>query len=135
MSNENWRLIQFTFASDSRGDLLAIEFQKQLPFEPKRFFATYNVPSVAVRGEHAHLECHQVLLAIAGKIRVVLTDGIRTEEFLLDDPTVGLYVPKLTWGTQESLISSSILGVFASHDYDELDYIRNYDQFLMRVSV
>jgi UDP-2-acetamido-3-amino-2,3-dideoxy-glucuronate N-acetyltransferase len=133
MKQPQWKLIKFTFASDARGDLLAIEFQKQLPFEPKRFFATYNVPNMAVRGEHAHLECGQVLFAIAGEIRVALDNGFQTEEFLLDDPTVGLYIPKLTWGTQESLSSTSILGVFASHSYSESDYLRNYDKFLERV--
>ena len=134
MKRQQFTLIKFTFASDSRGDLLAIEFQKQLPFEPKRFFATYNVPTVAVRGEHAHIECDQVLFALAGEIRVLLNDGVRTQEFLLDDPTIGLYVPKLTWGTQESLNSSSILGVFASHPYEESDYIRSFDEFLKLVS-
>lgn len=109
---------------------MAIEFQKQLPFEPKRFFATYNVPNLAVRGEHAHLVCQQVLLALAGEIRVTLNNGFETEEFLLDDPTVGLYIPELTWGTQESVNSSAILGVFASHHYEDSDYVRVFDDFL-----
>ena len=133
MNQPEWNLIKFTFASDHRGDLLAIEFQKQLPFDPKRFFATYNVPNTAIRGEHAHLECGQVLFALAGEIRVTLDNGFQTDEFLLDDPTVGLFIPKLTWGTQQSLTTSAILGVFASHVYDESDYLRNYDQFLERV--
>lgn len=134
MRYQQFTLIEFTFAADSRGDLVAIEFQKQLPFEPKRFFATYNVPPTAVRGEHAHIKCDQVLFALAGEIRVLLNDGVHTQEFLLDDPTIGPYVPKLTWGTQESLNSSSILGVFASHPYEESDYIRSFDEFVKFVS-
>jgi UDP-2-acetamido-3-amino-2,3-dideoxy-glucuronate N-acetyltransferase len=134
MKHPQWRLIRFTSASDARGDLLAIELQKQLPFEPKRFFATYNVPSTAVRGEHAHIVCEQVLFALSGSIRVLLDDGVRTQEFLLDDPTIGLYVPKQIWGTQESLSSSSILGVFASHPYEDSDYIRSFDAFLELVN-
>ena len=130
MKHPQWELIRFTFASDNRGDLLAIELQNQLPFEPKRFFATYNVPSTAVRGEHAHIECEQVLFALAGSIRVLLNDGVCNQEFLLDDPTIGLYIPNHIWGTQESLSSSSILGVFASHAYEESDYIRSFDEFL-----
>ena len=133
-NNHKWGLIQFTFASDYRGDLVAIEFRNQLPFQPERFFATYNVPAIAVRGEHAHIECDQVLLPLAGKTRVVLSDGFQQHEFLLEDPTVGLYVPKLTWGTQQSLTASSILGVFASHAYEESDYIRNYANFLEKVA-
>ena len=125
-----WKLNKFTVASDTRGDLLAIEFDGQLPFVPKRFFATYNVPPLVIRGEHAHINCEQILVALAGEIRVRLDDGFQTQEFILDDPSIGLFVPKLTWGTQESLTSHSILGVFASHAYDELDYLRIYDQFL-----
>ena len=127
-------LIRFTHNSDSRGNLMAIEFQRQLPFMPKRFFATYHVPIIAVRGKHAHIQCEQVLLALAGEIRVLLDDGFSTQEFLLDDPTVGLYVPKLIWGSQESLAPSSILGVFASHDYEESDYVKDYDEFLRIVN-
>ncbi len=130
MKHPQWELIRFTFASDTRGDLLAIELQNQLPFKPKRFFATYNVPSATVRGEHAHIECEQVLFALAGRIRILLHDGVRNQEFLLDDPAIGLYVPKQIWGTQESLSSSSILGVFASHPYEDSDYIRSFDAFL-----
>ena len=129
MIKKNRSLIKFTFASDYRGGLVAIDFEKQLPFNPKRFFTTFDVPSDAVRGEHAHFECDQVLFAIAGEIRVLLNDGFHRQEFLLDDPTVGLYVPKLTWGTQEHLTSSSILGVFASRVYEESDYIRNFDSY------
>jgi UDP-2-acetamido-3-amino-2,3-dideoxy-glucuronate N-acetyltransferase len=130
VTKKNWGLFQFTFASDYRGDLVAIDFDKQLPFKPKRFFTTFNVPNGAVRGEHAHFECDQVLLAIAGEVRVLLDDGFNRQEFMLDDPTVGLYVPKLTWGSQESLTPSSILGVFASHVYEEADYIRDFDRYI-----
>jgi UDP-2-acetamido-3-amino-2,3-dideoxy-glucuronate N-acetyltransferase len=132
--NKSWDLIKFTYASDKRGDLVAVDFNKQLPFCPKRFFTTFNVPNSMVRGEHAHLECEQVLVAIKGKIKVFLSDGINSEEFHLEDPTVGLYVPALIWGTQTSQSSGSILGVFASLPYDESDYIRNYAQFLERIA-
>ena len=130
MMDKKWGLIGFTLASDSRGDLVAIEFEKQLPFRPNRFFTTFNVPNKALRGEHAHVNCEQVLVAIAGKIRVLLNDGSHSQEFILDDPNIGLYIPKLVWGTQESLEPSSVLGVFASHNYEESDYIRNFDSFI-----
>ena len=66
MEKNAWNLMKFTFASDFRGDLVALDFEKQLPFVPKRFFNTFNVPNDAVRGEHAHFKCDQVLLALAG---------------------------------------------------------------------
>jgi UDP-2-acetamido-3-amino-2,3-dideoxy-glucuronate N-acetyltransferase len=130
MTCKNWSLIKFFRTSDNRGNLVAIDFEKQLPFIPKRFFVTFDVPSETVRGEHAHLECAQVLLPIAGRIHVLLNDGFQSQEYTLDDPSVGLYIPKLIWSTQKSLGSSSVLGVFASHAYEESDYIRNFEKFV-----
>lgn len=130
MTDKKSCLIEFFRTSDHRGNLFAVDFEKQLPFYPKRFFATFDVPTDALRGEHAHLECDQVLIAIAGEIHVLVNDGFYIQEFTLNDPSVGLYIPKLTWSTQQSLSPSSVLGVFASHLYEESDYIRNFDKFL-----
>jgi len=130
MKFKKWGLIKFILASESRGNLVAIDFEEQLPFTPKRFFATFNVPSQAVRGQHAHFECDQVLFAIAGEVCILLNDGFSEEEITLNDPSVGLFVPKLTWSTQTSLTPSSVLGVFASHAYEESDYIRSFDRYM-----
>jgi UDP-2-acetamido-3-amino-2,3-dideoxy-glucuronate N-acetyltransferase len=133
MKDKKWSLIDFTFASDHRGDLVAIDFEKHLPFDPKRFFTTFGVPSDAVRGEHAHYECEQVLVVLKGEIRISLTNGHESEVFHLKSPSMGLFLPSMIWGVQESLNSSSVLGVFASHPYDEADYIRNYEQYLREI--
>jgi UDP-2-acetamido-3-amino-2,3-dideoxy-glucuronate N-acetyltransferase len=135
MKTREWKLIEFTSAKDKRGDLVSVDFEKQLPFLPKRFFSTFNVPNSVVRGSHAHYECEQVLVALKGQVLVSLTNGSDTEEILLSSPSIGLFLPSMVWGTQESLDSSSVLGVFASHAYDDADYIKNYDQYLREVNL
>lgn len=116
--------------NDSRGSLVPGEFDAHLPFLPKRFFLVLDVPSLEVRGEHAHHACEQFLIAVRGSVRVVADDGKSREEFILDRPDIGLYLPPMTWGTQYQYSLDCVLLVFASHHYDAADYIRNYDNFL-----
>lgn len=115
---------------DLRGNLIAREVGKGLPFVPMRTFMIFDVPSKEVRGEHAHRECAQLLTCLRGAVFAVCDDGRARQEFLLDDPTVGLHIPKMVWGTQYRYSQDALLLVFASHAYDSRDYIRDYDEFL-----
>ncbi|MFS8136496.1 MAG: WxcM-like domain-containing protein [Thermomonas sp.] len=117
--------------NDIRGDLSVGDFQQDLPFEPKRFFAVFDVPSQETRGEHAHLRCHQFLICMHGSVQVLADDGERREEFSLDSPSVGIHLPPMIWGTQYRYSSDAVLLVFASEAYDANEYIRNYDEFLI----
>lgn len=116
--------------NDIRGDLSVGDFQQDLPFEPKRFFAVFDVPSQETRGEHAHLRCHQFLICMHGSVQVLADDGTRREEFSLDSPSVGIHLPPMIWGTQYRYSSDAVLLVFASEAYDTSEYIRSYDEFL-----
>lgn len=115
---------------DMRGDLSVGEFPRDIPFEPKRYFLVYNVPSEKTRGEHAHHACHQFLICVHGSCAVVVDDGSNRCEVLLDSPDIGLHLPPLTWGIQYKYSSDAVLLVFASHYYDAADYIRHYSEFL-----
>lgn len=115
---------------DMRGTLSAGEFEREIPFDVKRYFLVYDVPTAEVRGEHAHHECHQFLIAVRGTVHVVADDGHSREEFVLDRPHTGVYLPPMTWGIQYKYSSDALLLVFASHFYDAKDYIREYDEFL-----
>lgn len=125
----SYRTIELPNIIDSRGNLTVAEFGKLVPFDTKRFFMVYQVPLVEVRGEHAHHQCHQFLVAARGRISVIADDGFRRDEFVLDRPTVGLYLPPLTWGVQYKYSPDACLLVFASDYYDNDDYIRDYGQF------
>lgn len=116
---------------DLRGRLVAADFSSDLPFIPRRAFTVFDVPTKDVRGEHAHYECEQFLLCLAGSVSCVVDNGVTRQEFRLDQPDVGLYMPAMIWGTQYNYSPDAILLVFASHEYDASDYIRDYDQFLM----
>ncbi len=116
--------------TDLRGSLLALEHQRDLPFQPQRSFVVYGVPTEEVRGEHAHLRCAQFLVCISGSVRVLADDGQCREQFTLDNPRTGLFLPPMTWGTQYRYSTDAALLVFASHPYDAADYVRDYAQFL-----
>ena len=115
---------------DMRGNLSVGEFGRDIPFEVKRYFLVYDVPSVEIRGEHAHLLCEQFLIAVKGSVHVVADDGKNREQFLLDKPSVGLYLPPMTWGIQYRYSADAVLLVLASRFYDHEDYVRDYDRFL-----
>lgn len=123
------RLHQLPKVVDIRGSLTVGEFERSIPFQAKRYFMVFDVPSVETRGEHAHHECHQFLICVSGQVSVVADDGRTRREFLLDRPDVGLHLPPLTWGIQYKYSADAVLLVFASHYYNNADYIRDYDEF------
>ena len=114
------------FVPDLRGKLSAAE----TPFEAKRFFLVYDVPSQRVRGEHAHKTCHQFLVCAQGSLSVMMDDGVSRQETSLDGPEVGLWLKPGTWAVQYKYSPDAVLLVAASHAYDADDYIRDYDEFL-----
>ena len=124
------RLLDIPNFSDMRGDLGVLECGPALPFAVKRLFYVYNVPGSEVRGAHAHKTCHQLLVAVAGSLRVVADDGAAREEFLLDSPRRGLFLPAGVWGTQYRYAPGTVCLVLASQAYDAADYLRDYDDYL-----
>lgn len=124
------RLYRMPRFVDLRGSLSVGEFERDLPFAPVRYFLVFGVPSRETRGEHAHRQCHQFMVCVHGSVRVLADDGRRRREFLLDSADAGLHLPPMTWGTQYQYSPDAVLLVFASHAYDDTDYIRDYDDFL-----
>ncbi|MGI5181888.1 WxcM-like domain-containing protein [Dactylosporangium sp. CA-152071] len=118
------------YVHDLRGDLSVGEFERDIPFPVKRYFIVFDVPNEKVRGQHAHRECHQFLICVKGRCSVVADDGVVRQEFLLDSPATGLYLPPMTWATQFRYSPDAALLVFASHYYDAADYIRDHAEFV-----
>jgi len=119
---------------DLRGALSVGEFDKDLPFAPKRYFLVHDVASERIRGEHAHIRCQQFLICTHGACSLIADDGKNRQEFRLDRPNLGVYLPPMVWGIQYKFTREAVLLVFASEHYDPKDYIRNYDEFLKAVS-
>ena len=115
---------------DLRGLLTFGEAANQIPFEIKRYFLVFSVPGQHIRGEHAHRTLHQFLVCVHGSCSCVVDDGTTREEYLLNQPSIGLYVPPMCWCVQYRYSSDAVLLVLASDYYNAGDYIRNYSEFL-----
>ncbi len=116
--------------SDLRGELVFGEYDKHLPFVPKRYFVIYAVPSKEIRGDHAHIKTHQFLVCLQGTVNVVVDDGCVQDEIILNDANMGLHIPPLIWAVQYRYSPDAVLLVLASEVYDAQDYIRSYDDYL-----
>lgn len=115
---------------DTRGSLTVGEVPTEVPFSPARYFAVFGVPSIELRGEHAHKRCQQFLICLHGSCRVLLDDGQSRCEVTLDRPDMGVFMPEMIWGTQYRYSPDAVLLVFASRPYEAEDYLRTYDDFL-----
>ncbi|MCB0164567.1 MAG: WxcM-like domain-containing protein [Anaerolineae bacterium] len=126
-------LIELPLITDLRGSLTFGEYSTHLPFDPKRYFVIFDVPTIDVRGEHAHKELHQLLICLVGSCAVVVDDGVNREEFVLNSPKIGLYIAPMIWGIQYKYSSDAVLLVLASDVYKAEDYVRDYDEYLKLV--
>lgn len=122
-------ILNFADLGDERGKLVVVEGGQSIPFEIKRVFYIYESDSSVVRGQHANKESEFVLINVAGKSKVRITNG--REEFVveLDKPMMGVYIPKMVWKDMYDFSSDSVLLVLASTHYDGSEYIRDYDEY------
>lgn len=118
---------------DLRGKLTFAEINGYLPFIPERYFLVYGVPSKEVRGEHAHYECDQFITCVHGTCSVMVDDGDKRLEILLNHPNIGVHVPPMVWAVEYKYSADAVLLVLASKKYNAADYIRNYDIFMKEI--
>lgn len=129
------RIIELPKITDPRGNLTFLEGGKHIPFEIKRVFYLYDVPTGGDRGAHAHKSLHQFLICLSGSFDVQLDDGKERRVVHLNRPWKGLHIPPMIWASEVSFDPGSVCLVMASDVYNESDYIRNYDEFLKAVKV
>jgi len=123
------KLLDLPKISDARGNLTFIEGNSHVPFDIKRVYYLYDVPGGAERGEHAHKDLHQLIVAISGSFDVILNDGHEERRFHLNRSYFGLYVCPMMWRGLDNFSSGSVCMVLASNIYDESDYIRERELF------
>ncbi|WP_316817972.1 FdtA/QdtA family cupin domain-containing protein [Pedobacter nyackensis] len=111
------------------GNITPVHNNVEIPFAVKRVFYLYDIPGGESRGAHAHKECHQFLIAASGSFEVLLDDGKTKRLVQLNRPYVGLHIPPGIWASEINFSSGSICLVFASHTYNEADYLRDYNDF------
>ncbi len=124
------QLIHLPKIGDRNGQITAVNNLQELPFEIKRIFYLYDIPAGESRGAHAHKECHQFLIAASGSFEVMVDDGKTKKVFTLNQPHIGLHVPPGLWASEQNFSSGAICIVLASHEYNESDYLRSYEEFL-----
>lgn len=129
-----YKKIMFQKHGDERGMLIALENNKEIPFEIKRVYYMYDTLSNVRRGFHAHKKLQQILICIHGSCKIHLDDGDKSTEVLLDKPFEGLYVSNDMWREMYDFSEDAVLMVLASELYDESDYIRNYDEFIKYIN-
>ncbi|MDQ0477904.1 MULTISPECIES: FdtA/QdtA family cupin domain-containing protein [Chryseobacterium] len=123
-------LLEFPKVGNPSLGFISIAEKEDLPFVPKRIYWTYYTPEDVERGGHSHFDLQQILLAVAGKIEVT-TELLNGEKlhFVLDRPNMGLFIPKMCWRTMK-YTHNAVQICIASNEYDEKDYIRDYQIFL-----
>ena len=125
-----YEIIKFQEHGDERGQLIALENEKEIPFTIKRVYYMYDTLAGVRRGFHAHKKLKQILICTSGSCKIHLDDGKETKEITLDKPYEGLFIESNLWREMYDFSEDAVLMVLASEVYDESDYIRNYDEFL-----
>jgi hypothetical protein len=123
-------LIHLPQLGDRNGHITVVNNNSEIPFVINRIFYLYDIPGGESRGAHAHKNCHQFLISASGAFEVLLDDGNTKRQILLNRPNVGLHIPPGIWASEINFSSGSICLVLASHNYDEADYIRDYNEYL-----
>lgn len=125
-------IVKYSFQEhgDERGQLIALEESKEIPFAIRRVYYMYDTGKDVRRGFHSHRTLEQILICIHGSCRVLLDNGREKETVLLDKPYEGIYVGPDTWREMYDFSPDAVLLVLASQIYDENDYIRDYDRFM-----
>jgi len=131
MTVNSCKIIELPKIADPRGNLSFIEGGQHIPFDIKRVYYLYDVPGGSDRGSHAHKNLHQFIVAMSGSFDVVLDDGKEKKRFHLNRSYYGLYVCPMMWRDLDNFSSGAVCMVLASAHYDEADYIRDYDQFVV----
>lgn len=123
------QLIELPKFADPRGNLSFLENNNQIPFKVERSYWIYDVPGGETRGGHAFKENEEFIIALSGAFDVILDNGTEKQRFQLNRSYYGLYVPKGLWREMENFSTNSVAFVLSSIQYDENDYIRDYEEF------
>ena len=124
------KIFNFGKISATNGNISVVSSKTDLPFDVKRIFYLYDIPAKQSRGAHAHIKCHQIVIAISGSFILKIDDGTNKMDYFLNQPDEGVYIPPGIWGNELNFSAGSVALVLASDLFEEDDYIRNYKDFL-----
>lgn len=124
------RRLSLARIADDRGFIIPLDDQSSLPFAVTRVFTVHPAGPGEARGGHAHRQCQQIFVCLAGSCAITCRDGDGRREFVLDDPAQGLFVPASLWSEQTYESTGTVLLVANDRPYEEDDYIRDFEDFL-----
>lgn len=125
------QLIDLPKIMDARGNLTFIESERHVPFDIRRVYYLYDVPGGADRGGHAHKALHQLVIAISGSFDIHLDDGFSKKTIHMNRSYSGLTICPMIWREINNFSTGAVCLVLASEYYDEADYYREYEQFIL----
>ena len=125
----DYKCIDFISHGDNRGQLIAIEYGRELPFPVKRMYYIFDTLNGVRRGFHAHKSLKQLLICVSGSCKLHLEDGMTSEEIELNSPDRGILITGVIWREMYDFSPDAVLVVLASEVYAESDYIRDYEEF------
>lgn len=129
MGNKEACIIDLPKIIDPRGNLSFFEGENQIPFYIERIYWIYDVPGGEIRGSHAFKQQEEFIIALSGSFDIILHDGINEQKFSLNRSYYGLYVPNMYWRKIENFSTNSLALITSSKNYDETDYIRDFNDF------
>ena len=132
MSLIEW--IELPNLGDDRGSLMVLESNKNVPFKVKRIYYILDAKPDVPRGFHAHKELMQLAFCIKGSCNMIMDNGIEKQQVRIDKSNVGLVIPPMVWHEMHDFSEDCVMLVLASAQYDEADYIRDYDEFMNEVN-
>ncbi len=129
-SIDECKIVQLPKIEDPRGNLTFMEGNNQIPFDIKRIFYIYDVPTGESRGAHAHHNLKQFIICLSGSFDVFLDDGQNKKTVHMNRPWQGLFIPPMIWASEGNFDPGTVCLVLVSELYDPASYIRDYDSFL-----
>jgi len=134
--SEQYKIIKFRDLGDERGNLVVIEGDgMDIPFDIKRVFYIYGSDSTVVRGQHANRESEFLMVNVSGTSKVRVTNGVEEDIIELNEPGMGLYLPKMLWKDMYDFSADSVLVVMSNMHYNGAEYIRDYEEYLREMGV
>ena len=131
MNIDNCQILDLPRINDPRGNLTFVEANRHIPFDMRRVYYLYDVPGGAERGGHAHKNLHQFIIAMSGSFDIHIDDGVEKKTVHMNRSYYGLYLCPMIWREIDNFSSGAVCLVLASEYFDESDYYRNYDEFVI----
>lgn len=127
---DNCRIIPLETHANPRGNITVTQNGGQLPFDIKRIYYIFDIPTGSERGGHSHFREQRLLVAVSGCFDVEVHDGRQSRVFTLRRPDQGLYIPAGLWRVLDNFSAGCVVLALSSTNYDEADYVRDFDTFV-----